>query len=147
MVLKGAVQENHIPVNNYEFLVEGLAVPILFTSIGSLEEELETADMPDRTVVSGGNVKAIESDFEMFEHHTAQLAAMRDWYAQAKAGTPGYKKVGTLIKRHIDGTVATTRACSGVFPKKEVSSDLELANAGEPAMVKFTLSIDKIDNV
>lgn len=147
MVLKGAVQPNHIPVNNYELQVEGLGVTVLFTSIGGLEEELETATMPDRTVVSGGNVKATESDFVMFEHHAAELAAMRGWFAEAKRGDPNHKKVGTLIKRAIDGSVATTRALSGMFPKKQAGSDLELDNEGEPAMVTWTMSIDAINDV
>jgi len=145
--MKGSVKPNHIPVNNYELLIVGLP-PLLFTEISGLEQELETVDMPDRTVASGGNVKATEFTAKSFEHHSVEAAAMELWRREAiDPVSPTYKKVATLIKRNISGEVATTRTTIGLFIKKRTDSDLDLANEGEPAMIEWTFSVDKIESI
>jgi len=147
MVLKGAVLPNHIPVNNYELQVAGLPA-ILFTELSGLEEETEAVDMPDRTQVSGGNSKPVEFTGMSFEHHTVELAALEAWRREAIGNvTATYKKVGTLIKRGIDGNVITTRTLIGLWVKKRKDADLDLANEGEPAMVEWTFSTDKVESI
>lgn len=147
MVMKGSVQPNHIPVNNFELLVIGLP-PILFTEVSGLEQETEKADMPDRTVVSGGNVKATEFTAMMFEHHSIELASLELWRREGvDPVSPTYKKVGTLIKRGINGEIASTRTVTGLWITKRTDADLDLANEGEPAMVEFTFSADKIESI
>lgn len=147
MVMKGSVQPNHIPVNNYELFIVGLP-PILFTQVSGLEEETESADMPDRTVVTGGNTKAIEFTTLSFEHHSVELAALEIWRRQAiDPVDPLYKKIGTLVKRGINGEVATTRTLIGLWIKKRKDADMDLANEGEPAMIEWTMSADKPESV
>lgn len=147
MVMKGAVLPQHIPVNNYELLIEGLPA-LLFTEVSGAERETETVDMPDRTVASGGNEKPSEVTVMMFEHHAVELQAMEAWRREGiDPVTETYKKTGTLIKRTIGGAVATTQTWIGVLVKKRKDPDLDLANEGEPAMVEWTLSIDKIEDV
>lgn len=147
MVTKGSVQPNHIPVNNFELLVIGLP-PILFTQVSGLGQETESVDMPDRTVVSGGNVSATEFTAMMFEHHITELAAMELWRREGvDPVSPTYKKVGTLIKRGINGEVVTTRSMIGLWVKQRQDADLDLANEGEPAMIEWTLSADKVESV
>lgn len=145
--MKGSVQPNHIPVNNFELFVIGMP-PILFTEVSGLEQETESADMPDRTVVSGGNVKATEFTAMMFEHHRVELAALELWRREGvDPVSPTYKKIGTLIKRSIDGQIASTRTITGLWIKKRTDADLDMANEGEPAMVEFTFSADKIESI
>lgn len=147
MVMKGAVQAGHIPVNNYELLIVGMP-PILFTEISGLEQETEAVNLPDRTVASGGNEKPTEFTAQMFEHHTVELAALEIWRREGiDPVTPTYKKVGTLIKRNIHGEIKSTRTLIGLWIKKRSDSDLELSNEGEPAMVEWTFSTDKIESV
>lgn len=144
MVMKGSVKPNHAPVNNFELLIVGLP-PILFTKVGGIEQEIEAVDMPDRTQVSGGNVKGVEFPVEMFEHHVVERAAMDIWFEEAKDNvTPTYKKVGTLIKKGIDGSIVSTQTLIGLWIKKRKTSDLDLANEGEPAMVEYTMWADDV---
>lgn len=144
MVAKGSVQPNHIPKNNYTLLVVGLP-PILFTKVSGLEQETESANMPDRTVVSGGNEKATEFTVTMFEHHVIERAAMDLWRNEGiDPVSPLYKKVGTLIKRGIDNSIVSTQTMTGLWAKKKKTDDLDLADEGEPAMIEYTMSTDKI---
>jgi len=144
MVMKGSVQPGHIPVNNYELIVIGLP-KILFATIGGGEQETETVDLPDRTVASGGNVKAGEFPATMFEHHVVERDAMEAW---RRAGIdpvdPLYKKVGTLIRRDIHGNVAATRTYLGLQVTKRKDPDMDMANEGDPAMIEWTLKFDDI---
>lgn len=147
MVMKGSVQPGHIPVNNFELLVIGLP-PILFTEVSGLEQETEKTDMPDRTVVSGGNVKASELTAKMFEHHKVEVAAMELWRREGvDPVSPTYKKIATLIKRDIHGEIASTRTITGLWVTKRVDPDLDMANEGDPAMIVWTLSADKIESI
>ena len=104
--------------------------------------------MPDRTVVSGGNTKAIEFTGMSFEHHTTELAALEFWRREGVDPVSRlYKKVGTLIKRGIEGNVVTTRTLFGLWITKRKDADLDLANEGEPAMIEWTFSADKPESV
>ena len=147
MVMKGTVLPNHIPVNNYELIVVGLP-PIVFSQISGLEEETQSVDMPDRTKVSGGNTTPVEFTGMTFEHHTTELAALELWRLEGvDPVSPLYKKVGTLIKRSLDGAVASTRTLLGIWITKRKDADLDMANDGEPAMIEWTFSSDKVESI
>lgn len=144
MVLQGAVQPGHIPVNNYELIVVGIP-PIVFTTISGFEDETEAVDLPDRTKASGGNQKPVEFTATSFEHHTAERAALEFWLREGRDPvTPTYKKVGTLIKRDIHGNVASTNSLTGLWIMKKKGPDLDLANEGEPALIEWTFSADSV---
>jgi len=149
MVLKGAVQPNHIPVNSFELIVIGLAVPTIFlTEITGLDQETEKVDLPDRTVASGGNKKALEFTAMSFEHHTEELSALEAWRQEGvDPVTPTYKKTATLIKRGIEGQVLTRRALTGLWIPQRKDADLDVANEGDPAMVEWSFSADDVDTV
>ena len=146
-MMKGSVQGNHIPVNNFEMIIIGLP-PILFTNISGFEDETEAIDMPDRTKVSGGNSKPVEFTGTTFEHHTIELAAMEFWRREGlDPVNPTYKKVATLIKRSIDGSVASTRTCIGLWIMKRKDADLDMSNEGEPAMIEWSFSADSVESI
>ena len=147
MAMKGIVQAKHIPVNNYQLIIVGLP-PILFTQISGLEDETETVDLPDRTKASGGNSKPIAFTGMTFEHHTTELAALEIWRRQGLDPVdPLYKKIGTLIKKNISSEVVTTRTMFGLWITKRKDADLDLANEGEPAMVEWSFSADKVESI
>jgi len=142
--MKGAIQGDHIPVNKYQLLVLGMP-PLTFTEVSGIEEELEVAELPDRTVASGGNTKAIEFTGKLPMHHLAEQAAMELWFSSAQDPVlPTYKLPATLVHQSITGNVLRTYSLLGLFPSKRALPDLEMANEGEMAAVEWTFRADDI---
>ena len=143
MPIKGTIGTDHYPKNEYSFAVVGLP-PLTVTKIGELETELETADLPDRRVVTGGNTKALESDFETPSHHDLEQALWEKWFSDSQfPAAPDYKKTGVLSLISSQGLKIQSWTLFGVFPKKRSVSEQEMANEGEPTMTTWTLSIDE----
>lgn len=142
--MKGAIKPDHMPVNNYQLLILGFP-PLTFTKISGLEDEIEKAKMPDRTVASGGNRAASEIVASMPLHHKAEQLIMETWFRESQDPVlPTYKKTGTLIVRSISGLVVSARALSGVWPFKRKDADMEMDNEGEIALVEWSISIDDV---
>lgn len=142
--MKGALKENHIPVNNYEFLVLGLP-PLTPVAIGGIEDELETVELPDRTVASGGNRMSGEFDLTLAAHHSIENVAMETWFIESQgAVSPTYKKECVLIQKTLEGKPGRTYNLISVFPKKRTTSTLEMENAGEQAVIVWTMSFDDV---
>lgn len=142
--MKGAIKPDHIPVNKYTLTVLGLP-PLTPVEISGLEDELETAEMPDRTVATGGNRKASEFTMMIPQHHLTEQAAMELWFREGQDPvSPTYKKVATLIAKSLTGNVTVTRSLIGVFAKKRKDPDKEMKNEGEIALVEWTMSVDDI---
>lgn len=136
-----AILPDHIPVNTYKLFVVG-APPLTILKMEGFEEELETTDLPDRTVASGGNVKPMEVEVETPTHHRAEQTYWQLWFKSSKLSVPGYKKAGTLVISSVSGITKRTYSLVGVFPKKQKTSDLDQENEGELHRTNWTLSID-----
>lgn len=142
--MKGEIQADHIAVNKYTFQIVGL-IPILATEISGIEDELETTELPDRTMASGGNRKAVEFTMMVPMHHTAEQAAMEGWYLEGQDPvSPLYKKPCTLTHTSLSGNAGRSYSLSGVFVKGRNLPDLEKANEGEIAQVEWVMSADDI---
>jgi len=140
--MKGDIQADHIAVNNFELLMLGLP-SLTPTEISGLEDELQTAEMPDRTRVSGGNRGPTEFTMMIPMHHLLEQGAMELWFRESQDPVlPTYKKVGTLIHRSIGGGTLRTYSLVGAFPSKRGLPDLEMENDGELALVEWTISVD-----
>lgn len=147
MTAKGTIKEDHIPLNKYTLKVAGLP-DLTFTKVGGIEEELETVDLPDRTVASGGHTKAIEFDVELPMHHTVEVAAMEAWFRSARDPVaPDYKKPATLVQSSNTGNIVRSWSMLGAFPSKRATPDLEMENEGEMAVLAYTLRADSIDPI
>ncbi len=145
--MKGVIEAGHIPVNKWAFKVLG-APPLTITEQSGIEDELEVAELPDRTVASGGNRKAIEFDLTMPEHHAVEQLYMEAWYKSSQDPvTPDYKRPATLIHYDIHGTAKRTWTILGVFPKKRGTADREMADEGQMASVVWTMSGDDIEPI
>ncbi|MCH7726063.1 MAG: phage tail protein [Planctomycetes bacterium] len=145
--MKGVIQADHIAVNNFQLLVLGIP-PLVITELSGIEDELETADLPDRTRASGGNRKATEFTFMLPMHHVVQQAAMEAWFREAQDPvTPTYRKAGTLIHTSISGSTLRTFTLTGLFPTKRGLPDLELVNEGEMAAVEWSMSVNDINPI
>lgn len=145
--MKGVIEPGHIPVNKWVLSVTG-APPLTITEQSGIEDELEVAELPDRTVASGGNRKASEFDLTMPEHHAVEQLYMEAWYkASQDPVLPGYKRAATLIHYNIHGVAAKRWQLTGVFPKKRALADREMVNEGEMASVVWTMSSDDIEPI
>ena len=140
--MKGAIAPDHIPVNKYQLLVAGV-LPLTITEISGIEDELQTTELPDRTIASGGNRGPSEVEIKIPEHHLVEQAAMEVWYKEAQDPvSPTYKKDGSLIKFSLSGNVLRTFSLMGVFPKKRGQPELAMSNEGEASLITWTLSVD-----
>lgn len=142
--MKGDIQPNHIPLNKFEFRVIGL-VTLTTLTVSGIEEELEVAELPDRTVASTGERKATEFEIAIPMHHDVEFGAMEVWYQESSDPvTPTYKKPCTLIHKNVQGVEKRSFTLVGVFPKKRMLPDLDRTNEGEMAMVTYTMSCDDV---
>lgn len=142
--MKGEIQADHIPVNKYTIQVLGL-IPLTAVNVSGIEDELQTTELPDRTMASGGNRGPTEFELTMPMHHTLEQAAMEVWFRESQDPVlPTYKKPVTLIHTSISGKGGRNFTLLGVFPKKRTLPDLEKANEGEMANVVWTMSADDV---
>lgn len=142
--MKGAILPDHMPVNKYQLLVLGMP-PLTFTEISGIEDELQTVDLPDRTVASGGNRTSVEFTGKLPAHHMGEQGAMEAWYMQAQDPvSPDYKKTATLVLQSNSGLVVKSYSLMGVFPSKRATPDLEMAAEGEAAMIEWTFKADDV---
>lgn len=144
MGLKGKINPGHLPRNKYLLQIIGLPL-ITFTSVGSLEEEVESVVLPDRTRASGGQKQPLETVVRVPAHHTIQIAAMEAWFKEGQDPVaPTYKKSGVLAQQNIHGTFVRTYALAGVWNMRRATQEVSLDNEGEEAEVEYTLSIDNV---
>ena len=144
MVAKGTIKADHMPLNFYELVIAGMPT-ITFTEISGIEEELETVDLPDRTVASGGNTKATEFSGKNPMHHLVEQAALEGWLKEGQTPvSPTYKKVASLIHKSASETVLRTYSLIGLFVKKRKLPDLKLDEEGGMADVEWTFSVDDV---
>ena len=142
--MKGVIDPDHMPINNFQLSFLGI-VDLTPTEVGGLEDELQTTDLPDRTRASGGNRGPSELTIMLPMHHTVEQAAMEVWYRESQDPVlPTHKKVGTLRHSSISGQNNRSFTLNGAFPTKRVLPDLELENEGEMAGVEWTISVDDI---
>lgn len=144
MGLKFVIQPDHIPVNNYRLQVVGLQ-PITFTSIGALEKEIDSVDLPDRTSASTGRTKNGETEVKVPEHHLVEVQQMETWYQEGKDPvSPTYKKTGTLTVYSGTTLIQKTYTLIGCYISKGATPDREMNDDGEMAVLTYTLKWDDI---
>jgi len=142
--VKGEILADHMPVNKYVLQIVGL-IPITAVEISGIEDELQTTELPDRTVASGGNRNATEFTIMVPMHHLSEQAALELWFRESQDPvSPTYKKPCTLTHQSISGNVSRGYTLSGVFPKQRNLPDLEKANEGEMANVEWVMSADDV---
>lgn len=144
MGIKATLQPDHIPVNKYEMLILGMP-SITFTKISGMEVEIDTVELPDRTVASGGNVAAIEFTAEMPMHHMVELAALEVWLEEGQDPVSStYKKAGTLIMKSGTGDTIKTYSMIGLWCCKRKLPDLDFEDEGAMAVVEWTFYCDNV---
>lgn len=144
MAMKGSIKPNHILLNTYRLIVQFLP-PLTPVSVSGLDEELEVADLPDRTKASGGYTKAGSMTIKLPMHHIIERVAMEKWFSDSQEPVAlDYKKAATLIHFDNAGRPIASYTLLGCFVMKRKTPDLELKNAGEMAEIEYTISWDDV---
>ena len=141
MGIRAKLKPEKILNNDFDLLIPGVP-PLVVLGVTGLEDELDTAEMPDRTKVSGGRRKPFEIEVKLAEHHVEEMLAMNTWYTQSEVRLPGYKRVGTLIKTSESGFLSAKYTLLGIFPTKRSDSDLDFNSEGELSEITWTISVD-----
>jgi hypothetical protein len=144
MTIKGILQPDHIPVNKFSFAVVGL-IPLVFTQVSGLEEEMDVVDLPDRTRASGGNSQPFEFTAMQPAWHTAEVLAVEAWYEEGRDPISSSLKKPVIVTLS-SGTGAIKRLLNlnGVWPSKIKTPDLDIDNEGEGAFYEVTFQCDGI---
>lgn len=144
MPMKGALQADHISKNNYEMKVIGLP-DLTIVSTGTIEEELQTVELPDNTKASGGDTNPGEFTFTLPMHHKVQEIAVEAWYQEGKGPvSPGYKKPVVMTYKSISDQNVRAYTLEGCFITKRVIPEGEMGDDGEMQTTEWTLSYDNI---
>lgn len=142
--MKGVLNPDHIPLNNYSLRVSGMPA-FVFTAVSGVEYELEAVDLPDRTAASGGHTKTIEFTATLPMHHTREQQAMERWFMDSHDPVaPNYKKNGTLVLTSISGMTVKSYLLEGIFPCNQKLPDLEMSNEGELQTVEWKFKGDSL---
>ena len=143
MPIMSTIKPDHMPVNKYSLDVPGLGTNLTFVTVGSLEQELDTVDLPDRTAASGGRRKSLEFDVALPLHHNLEVLAMESWLAEGEDPvSPLYKKVGILTMYSLSRLGTKAYQLGGLFPSKRSTPELDMDNDGELATITFTMKAD-----
>lgn len=143
--MKGVVQNDIIPKNKYKLFVVGFA-PITAIEVSGIEDEVQTSELPDGTIATGGRKPPIEFTFSTPFHHTIEQKALEGWYQEGQDPvSPGYKKEMTLTFLSNSGLVLRSYSISGAFLSKRALPAGEVASEGEMTMVTWTCKADDIN--
>lgn len=144
MPLKGVFESDHVPVNKFKFVVDGLP-PIVFTKVTGLEEEVPSVDLPDKTTATGGRSNPGEIELSQPMHHKKEVLAMEGWYAEGKDPVSlFYKKDGVLTYYSQSGISQKSWLVAGGHLTKRSLPDAELDNDGDMAEIGWTCKVDEI---
>lgn len=144
MPLKATIKPDPIPVNKFALAVVGI-VPILFSKVSGIEEEIDVISLPDRTRHPGGNTQPFEFTGMCPLHHTAEHTALEVWYNEGKDPVSSTaKKPVTLTMTSGTGGIVRTYSLLGVWISKRKLPDLDMDNEDEGAFVEWTFQVDQM---
>lgn len=144
MPMKAVLLPDHIQVNKYQLSIAGMP-PMTFTAISGIEEEMDTIELPDRTVATGGRTKPVEFDLTQPEHHPIERYAMEAWFEECKDPVlPTHKKIATLLHFSQSNLMTVGYMLIGLFPSKRALPDLDMDNEGEMGTIVWTMKADEL---
>jgi hypothetical protein len=141
-MIKGVISPDELKVNKGKLLIAGMA-PILCTEIKGIAFEMEKANLPDATTVTGGRIKPGEFTIKVPAHHLVEVRLLEEWMKQAKdCVNSDYKKTATMMFFSASCTKFKAWNMTGVWCFKEVLPDAELKDEGNEAEIEFGFSYD-----
>lgn len=145
-MLKGKIQENHIPLNKFDLIVSGM-IPITLVTTDNIEEKLAVVDLPDRTKRSGGQTGAIEFTGKIPLHHDVQVAALEAWYDMGKDPVQaGYLKSASLMWYRNNGDPRPFELVNLWISGRTIPGG-DMKNDGEEAELTFNFVCDEVKAV
>jgi hypothetical protein len=146
MPLKGVIQKDIIPGNEYKLIVDN--VEIICTELSGFEEALQTAELPDGTVATTGRTDATEFTVSVPYHHEDDIAFMDSWWAACKTPVQAAAyKTATAVASSSSGAVTRTSTATGCFIKNRKSPDFSMGDGGtEMTVVEYTISADEVEH-
>jgi hypothetical protein len=145
MAIKNIIEENRIQTNKFVIDWQPGVGEITLISVGELEEELDSSELPDRTVRSGGRKKPIEFDVVQPAHHddSGEVQAMEQWYVDCQDPVAAdHLKIGTYTKFDQQGGPRRTISLDNCWLSKKVESESDLDNDGDMATITWTVRAD-----
>ena len=144
MPIKGTIQTDVFPTSKYVLIIGGM-MPLTILSIGALEEELETIELPDRTRVSNGNTKPLSFDVVTPAHHLEEQIQWEEWWSECKNPVSSLAyRIGTMAQLSASESVFRTSSMSGLFIMKKSASELDMANDSDFSKITWTLSANDV---
>jgi len=145
---KGSLSVGYIPVNKFTLSVADVA-DLKVVEVSGIEQELETVELPDKTVVTSGRLGVTEFTIKIPAHETTAMGAMDVWWKMCYGvnATSGYKKLATLLLLDTFGATKSSWSITGMFPTKRALPELNAASEGEMAMAEWTFKADDIKKI
>ena len=144
MALKGKILKDVISGNNFVLLVGAKA--ILCTNISSIEETLQTIDLPDGTTASGGRTEVSEFSITVPAHHEVDVAFMDHWMRNGKSPVvPGAYRTVVVKGNANSGGPGRTDTCFGTHVVGRSSSEYSMEDGGTSmTTIEYTLRCDNV---
>ena len=146
---KGSLSVGYIPNNKFTLSIPELGVGDLkIIEVSGIEQELETVELPDKTVATSGRAGIVEFTIKIPAHEDGAIAALDRWFMQCR-GTVAtdYKKDGTLALQNTYGDAVSSWAISGMFPMKRTLPEMNAAGAGDLSMSEWAFKADDVSKL
>lgn len=146
-MIKGELSQGYIPINKFSMVVEGIA-SMTVIEVSGIEQELETVDLPDKTVATSGRAGTTEFSIKVPAHEDVTMAALDTWWKSCQGDVAmDYKKKATLSLLDTFGLPKANWSISGMFPTKRALPELNAGSEGEMAMAEWTFKADDVVKV
>jgi hypothetical protein len=143
---KGELSVGYIPNNKFILSIPELGVGDLkIIEVSGIEQELETVELPDKTVATSGRAGIIEFTIKIPAHEDGSIAAINRWFMGCRGNVASdYKKDGTLTLQNTFGTTVSSWTISGMFPTKRTLPELNSSGAGDLTMAEWAFKADDV---
>jgi len=145
--MKQLIGKDHIPANKFTLgLSPTIGIPLIeFTEVSGLESEIETAELPDKTAVSGGRTTSGEFTAKVMMHNLKEVSALIRWWKDSQDPVrPDYKRQGILTYRSLTNRIFIPFWIQGMFPKTITLPDATLEEV-TPQQLEVTFVFDEIE--
>jgi len=146
---KGELSAGYIPNNKFLLSVAGLGVSsLVIIEVSGIEQELETVELPDKTVATSGRAGIVEFTIKVPAHESNSIASLNGWFMSCRGSvSTDYKKDGTLALQNTYGETVSSWSISGMFPMKRTLPEMNAAGAGDLSMSEWAFKADDVSKL
>jgi hypothetical protein len=142
MALKSVIPKDIIAGNKFTLSVDN--EDLLVVSVSSPEESLQTVELPDGTMASGGRTDPSEITIIIPQHVEASKIFLDTWWQGCKdpVAPNAYKSI-TVTGESSSGQITSTSTGVGVFIKDRTGATYSLEDGTEMTTIEYTCSVDE----